>query len=276
MCLAHAIPLRAVCHAFPDDAYATDQFFVALISVAVALPVDIFLNRAFEIANEGELPETWLEAPPGKWRKVLGDDCHNGWRLADPAAPVRDVVLWLVHERNEGFIATALRLVNWLWSHFRAHPEPEEFAAEHEPGGVDDQASEASKSSSASAAAGEALAKRLYASAGLLGIYVVWAIFSWFIFVSSHPRASVACAALADSHPVTDLRHANLQAAGPGGRAGVCKGAPLTNSAPFVSQPAHSVTLHRLAHYSAYSSHSFAVARPGTDVGRWVRHGQCK
>ena len=187
MCLAHAIPLRAVCHAFPDDAYATDQFFVALISVAVALPVDIFLNRAFEIANEGELPETWLEAPPGKWRKVLGDDCHNGWRLADPAAPVRDVVLWLVHERNEGFIATALRLVNWLWSHFRAHPEPEEFAAEHEPDGVDDQASEASKSASASAAAGEALAKRLYASAGLLGIYVVWAIFSWFIFVSS-PR----------------------------------------------------------------------------------------
>ena len=39
---------RPVCHAFPDDAYITDQFFVALIGVAVALPVDMFLQRAFE------------------------------------------------------------------------------------------------------------------------------------------------------------------------------------------------------------------------------------
>jgi hypothetical protein len=36
MMLTHL--LRAVCHAFPDDAYITDQFFVGLISVAGACP----------------------------------------------------------------------------------------------------------------------------------------------------------------------------------------------------------------------------------------------
>ena len=47
----HELLDEYVCHAFPDDAYITDQFFVALIGVAVALPVDMFLQHAFEIAN---------------------------------------------------------------------------------------------------------------------------------------------------------------------------------------------------------------------------------
>ena len=38
-----------VCHAFPDDAFVTDQFVVGLISVAVALPVDLLLGRLFEV-----------------------------------------------------------------------------------------------------------------------------------------------------------------------------------------------------------------------------------
>ena len=218
--------LYAVCHAFPDDAYVTDQFFVALISVAIALPVDVVLNRMFEIANEGELPETWLEAPPTKWRKVLGDDCHNGWRLADPAAPVRDVVLWLVHERNEGFVATVLRLVNWLWSHVHARSEPDKLVADPEPDGADDKASEASDDSSSSAsaaAAREALAKRLYASAGLLGIYMCWTIFSWVIFVRALLLLLCCCSFARTDVPRTDLWHADLQAVGPGCRAGVCQ-----------------------------------------------------
>jgi len=57
----------SVCHAFPDDAFVTDQFFVGLsacaaqvelpqvssraplaVSIAIALPVDLFLGRLFE------------------------------------------------------------------------------------------------------------------------------------------------------------------------------------------------------------------------------------
>ena len=50
------------------------------------------------------------------------------------------------------------------------------------------QAASADSSSEASAGAEarkDALLKRIYASAGLLGVYVVWAIMAWFIFVRS-------------------------------------------------------------------------------------------
>ena len=94
-----------VCTQFPDDAYVTDQMLVGLISVAVALPVDIFLARAFEIANEGDMPESWLEEPPGKWKLLLGKECHHDWRLADPKQPVSDLTLWLVRYGSESTIA---------------------------------------------------------------------------------------------------------------------------------------------------------------------------
>ena len=81
-----------VCHAFPDDAYVTDQFFVGLISVAVALPVDMLLVRLFEASNEGDAPEQWLEAPSGVWKLLLGKDCHKAWRYDDG---VSDLVQWL-------------------------------------------------------------------------------------------------------------------------------------------------------------------------------------
>jgi hypothetical protein len=85
-----------VCHAFPDDAYITDQFFVGLISIAVALPVDLFLVSAFETANAVDIPCNWVEAPAGRWRFLLGKDAHNGWRLAEPRKPVSELVLWVV------------------------------------------------------------------------------------------------------------------------------------------------------------------------------------
>ena len=72
-----------MCHAFPDDAYVTDQFFVGLISVAVALPVDMFLARAFEVANEVEgAPEAWLSYG-GKWKLLLGKHAHADWHFTD-------------------------------------------------------------------------------------------------------------------------------------------------------------------------------------------------
>ena len=72
-----------MCHAFPDDAYVTDQFFVGLISVAVALPVDMFLARAFEVANEVDgAPEAWLTYG-GKWKLLLGKHAHADWHFTD-------------------------------------------------------------------------------------------------------------------------------------------------------------------------------------------------
>ena len=168
-----------VCTAFPDDAYITDQMLVGLISVAVALPVDLFLARAFELANEGDAPESWLEAPAGKWKWVVGKNGHNDWRLADPKVPISDLVLWLVRYGEEPIYAIVFRLIAWLRRKLRAklygpEPEPEEDEAEE---GEGDDASAASREARA-----DAITKRLYASLGLLGVYMCWTIFAWFIF----------------------------------------------------------------------------------------------
>ena len=176
-----------VCHAFPDDAYVTDQFFVGLISVAVALPVDLVLQRAFEIANESEMPGNWLDAPPGKWKLLLGKDAHNGWRLADPRRPVSEFVRWMVGGGAESDLQAVLFIVGYALRRLRARlcgePEaPEEDEAAKSKAGSD----AASVSSSGSAAArSDALVKRLYAAAGLLGVYVTWAIMSWCVALRS-------------------------------------------------------------------------------------------
>jgi len=165
-----------VCTAFPDDAYITDQMLVGLISVAVALPVDLFLARAFEIANEGDAPESWLEAPAGKWKWVVGKNGHNDWRLNDPKVPISDLVLWLIRYGEEPIYAIVFRLIAWLRRKLRAKlwgPEPEDEEEEDKDG--------AGTSASAEARA-EAWTKRIYSMLGLLGVYLCWTIFSWFIF----------------------------------------------------------------------------------------------
>ena len=164
-----------MCTAFPDDAYVTDQLLVGLISVAVALPVDLFLVRAFELANEGDAPESWVEAPAGKWKLLIGKNAHNDWRLADPKKPISDIVLWLIRYSAEPVYATVFRLICWARRKLRAKlcglkPEPEE-----------DEGEGAGSSASAEARA-DTLTRRLYASLGLLGVYTCWTIFAWFIF----------------------------------------------------------------------------------------------
>ena len=71
---------------------------------------------------------------------------------------------------------------------------------------VDDDDDDGSEVSAGSAGRRGRLRKRLCASAGFLGIYFVWAIFSWFIFV----RAFISLAARAPrtEHPTRRLyRH---------------------------------------------------------------------
>jgi len=168
-----------VCHAFPDDAYITDQIFVGLISVAVALPVDLFLVSAFETANAVDIPCNWIEAPAGRWRFLLGKDAHNGWRLAEPRKPVSELVLWVVAGGAPTDLEQLIFVIGYFLRRLRAaifgDPKP---AAEEEESNGDGAASDAGSA----AARADALKKRLYASAGLLGVYVTWAIMSWFIF----------------------------------------------------------------------------------------------
>ena len=212
----------AECHAFPDDAYVTDQLLVGLICVAVALPVDVFITRAFETANEVDLPGNWLDEPPGTWKLLLGKRAHNGWRLADPEKPVSALVLWLVGGGSESYLETLLFFLGYAARRLRAALcrcgvsfAPEEQAVKYSGahpsmpldildyvsangrggGSMLDSSCSASEASSSDSgyARAEALQKRLYASAGLLGVYAMWVLFSWVIFV----RASRTCSTCA-------------------------------------------------------------------------------
>ena len=172
-----------VCHQFPDDAYVTDQFFVALISVAVALPVDWVLARAFELANEVQgMPEAWLDAPPEKWQLVLGKDPHNNWRLADAAVPIKDLTLWFLRYSTESTLSSIFRLLSWLFLRRcgRKAPEAEQEVPASEDGAGSGSQPRTSDSGASGDARAGALQKRLYAMAGLLGVYVTWAIFAWY------------------------------------------------------------------------------------------------
>ena len=161
---------------------------MGLISVAVALPVDLFLARAFELANEGDAPECWLDAPAGRVKLLLGKDAHAGWHLADPAKPVSDLVLWLVRYSSEPLFASMLRLLGWLWGRCcgrgkqpRAAADADDHHGDKSPrkGELAEAPSGTSSGGASAAARADALTKRLYASGGLLGVYICWTIFSW-------------------------------------------------------------------------------------------------
>jgi hypothetical protein len=220
---AHVYVDEYVCHAFPDEESYWDQLLVGLISVAVALPIDMLLQRAFEVANEGELPGNWLCALSGKWKLLLGKRAHNGWRFADPDTPVSEFVLWLTAGGDESDFQAVLFLCGYALRRLRAvlfgdddaedeqqrraeawdddnckaptrsggHPEfpddPLEAQSAQEvfgrASGKQSGSSRPSSSSGSEEARAETLIKRLYASAGLLGVYACWLIFCWVIFV---------------------------------------------------------------------------------------------
>ena len=170
------------CHAFPDDAYPLDQLLVGLISFAVAIPVAMFLARCFEVANENDdEPEAWLEMPDG-WVKyalkaAFGMKPHGDWHYTravqqpDLKPCQSGIVRWMVRRGDEMPTTTILRLLAWVWNSLCRCVRPEE------EGGAGDEGEEEEEDES-----GGSLIKRLYALAGLVGVYLCWAIFSWFIF----------------------------------------------------------------------------------------------
>jgi hypothetical protein len=184
-----------VCHAFPDDAYVTDQIFVGLICVAVALPVTLFLERAFETANEVDgAAEGWVTWG-GLWRLALGKYAHKKWRWTNPDDPPGEFVQLLTADPGYGdlakfAVARALRMLRqWLWPRAASSDgggadEQEEVhrQAPESPGSRDGSEGEKVEAYDDADARRGALARRAYAAAGLLGVYVTWAIFSWFIF----------------------------------------------------------------------------------------------
>ncbi len=180
----------AVCHAFPDDAYVTDQIFVGLICVAVALPVTMFLEVAFEVANEVEgAAEGWLWYA-GKWRFLLGRHAHADWHWADPGEGRRkpsELVRWLAQEDDPSWVDSLLFFARWvpmtlldrILRCVGLRKGDEDAESSDDGDAKEDDVSSSGSSARSAEARSAALSRRLYSAAGLLGVYVTWAIFSW-------------------------------------------------------------------------------------------------
>ena len=183
------------CTSFPDDTNDIDSFLVGLISLAVALPVTLFIATCFEIADDSEAPESWLEWLG--WRKlVFGRRAHRRWHYTGPegqpvryvrwflrchTAPISETLANLCRSFNAWVMGTE---VPWLVD---ARQAEEEASADEQDnccnGGDGDGESEGGSTSSSVRGAHELMQwKRMLTTAGVVGVYVTWAIFSWFIF----------------------------------------------------------------------------------------------
>ena len=183
------------CHAFPDDAYPTDQVFTGLIAVAVALPIRHVLLRLFEVANEAD-DETeggeWMSYG-GVWRLILGRHAHVDWHFdgaGEGRAPPSELAAWAAtHPEPEELEWAELVLQvlpTHLWGVLRRCALRGGSALDDGGGGgsadvVDAAAGKggSEQGSGLSSARRSARMKRLYASLGFLGVYATWAIFAW-------------------------------------------------------------------------------------------------
>jgi hypothetical protein len=216
------------CEAFPDDNNPLDTFIVGLISIAIALPVGLFMESAFvrarvvhiaaqpcspalsillpqEIANDSEQPESILLW--AGWRKaVCGAKAHRMWHYTRDKQPSR-YVRWWVRSQDAPIPETIINLFHSARAFFTKTPPPwtvEAREAEEEAEGeqvdevLDEAVGEALEAASGSQCSERArsesggstsesieearelrLYKRLVMSAGLLGVYTCWAVFSW-------------------------------------------------------------------------------------------------
>jgi hypothetical protein len=185
-----------VCTVFPDDANEADAFLIGLIAIVVALPVTLFISTCFEIANDSEAPESWLEWTG--WRKlVFGRRAHRRWRYTGPdGQPVR-YVRWFVRSASAPVSETFANLCRSLYAWVTRTEVPwlveaREAALEEADAASTGDADEAScrkcadgasesGSTSSSVRSARALMhwKRFVVSTGLVGVYVTWAVFAW-------------------------------------------------------------------------------------------------
>ena len=87
------------------------------VSIAIALPASLFLASCFEIANDNEAPESWLEW--FGWRKlVFGPNAHRCWHYTGPLGQPNRHVKWFIRSVGAPKPETAINLwhsmVSWV------------------------------------------------------------------------------------------------------------------------------------------------------------------
>ena len=155
------------------------------------------MATCFEIANDNEAPESWLEWT-GLRKFVLGFNAHRRWHYTGPLGQPGRYVRWYVRSVGAPPPETYMNLLHaaraWLT---RTDPPwiveaDEAAAAEAEAatqrasagdGGESDDAGESSEAESVTSSVASALelraSKRRHMVVGLVGVYVIWAVFAW-------------------------------------------------------------------------------------------------
>ena len=206
------------CHAFPDDAYVSDQVLVGLVAVAVALPSRIVLEQAFlASAAVTETAEGWL-IYAGLPRLLLGWTSHRRWVWATQRPS--DLVIWVASTYPEAlkFPWLAFSFLGW-WLPKQLLPGGAYAALEARFGGRSWSAGwlgvallvcgpfgwlvliavaltarrPHTQHGTASSGGGEhggaagcwgnaATRVKLAATGGVLAVLAAWAIYAWFVF----------------------------------------------------------------------------------------------
>jgi hypothetical protein len=134
------------------------------------------------------------EAAPGRGEGPVAESMelhhiasHNlGVKKQKPhhvATPCRsDFVRWYVRHSYEVPTLWVKRFVFWSWGLLTGTVHAQEGGSEAESDNASRKSGSSASGEEEDEGAQDALMKRLYAGAGLLGIYVSWAIYSWFIF----------------------------------------------------------------------------------------------
>ena len=136
-----------VCSAFPDDENPRDSLIVGLLAFAISLPVTLFLQTCFELANDNEAPESWLTWA-GNSRLILGGQAHRRWHYTGPKGQPSRYVRWFVRSVDAPKFETLLNLGYSLWAWLTCGQTP--WAAE---------AAEAKEEAEAEAALSSGLAR---------------------------------------------------------------------------------------------------------------------
>jgi hypothetical protein len=196
-----------VCTQWPNDDNPVDSFVVGLISIAVAIPVTIFMTSCFAIANDSEAPESWLAWANPIVKVFAGFNAHRRWHYTRGAQPAR-LVRWYVRSKDAPYPERFMIFCRTVKAGLTCS-EPPWYAEADE---AEAEAAEAKKSAAAAAAApggdepagagAEAAAaevvpqkavtsssvrraralgayKRNVMGLGLVGAFICWAVFTW-------------------------------------------------------------------------------------------------
>ena len=123
-----------VCTAFPDDENPIDSFLVGLISLAVALPVTMFLQSSFMLSNTVMSPDMWLDWP-GEWLLwFIGKDANKDWHYTRGGVMPSRVARWYArfYSQGEPIIVTIRNIFIRIGCWLRGKPCPWEEQPEEE------------------------------------------------------------------------------------------------------------------------------------------------